>query len=310
LTEKYILLYNQLSTGAQTMFRENPNINSGIEEPNSIIDEYLRRLKKIRPDLFRGDVLADETALKRLHSVRIEYNDSTKNAQTYLNANIITIGRQAQNKEILLFHELEHVRKGEKHASLYPFEGCGISGHWNGDKINLLNTYEGETTFSVERGLFFDEAITEMIAQCLYLNKEKSQVTYDFVSVRQRYGDKIKLLVLYANALDISPIDLCRLIESRMFHCDTKIERLTRHKKLDYKMVEKFLDCSATVVMLNTQCENKRIKKIENGKEVFATGCDEETTMFAECQKQVIERALKIAVQKRSMRKQKDIHEK
>lgn len=289
---------------------QNPNINSGIGGQNPIIDEYLRRLKKLRPDLFRGDALADEKALMRLSKVKIEFSDSVKVAQTYLNANIITIGRQAQDKEILLFHELEHVRKGEKDAALYPFEGCGISGHWNGDKISLLNTYEGETTFSVERGLFFDEAITEMIAQCLYLNKEKSQVSYNFVSARERYGDKIKLLVLYANALDISPIDLCRLIEDRMFHHGLKISKLTRRKKLDYKMVERFLDCSATVVMLNTQCENKRIKKIENGKEVFATGCDEETTMFAEGQKNVIERAFKIAIQRRHLREHGDAHEK
>ena len=261
---------------------------SGTKGSNStLVDEYLRKLRRVRPDLFDGDSLKDTKAQDRLRNVKLEYRNDIITAVTILEDNKIIIGFNAQNEEILLFHELEHVRKGVADSGLYPNEASYV--RWNGDKISLF-TKDG-TEFSSVKGVFFDEAITEFIAQCIFKNKSKDEITCNFKPARERYSDKVKTLVEYARALDMNPVDLCAAIENRRYHHDFSIDKLSRQKNLDFELIERALDCSGTLVMRQTQCENKMIsKQEENGQTIYAKGCDEESIEFVQRKVRMVKR--------------------
>ena len=261
-----------------------------IKDP--IVLDYLSRLGKIRPDLFKNGTLKDQNALRRLCNLTIEKNNSVKTAQTILHSNKIIIGENAEDKEILLFHELEHIRKGTKVEKLYPYEGYGLRGDLVENKINLLHQKKGKTVFYADDGLFFDEAITEMIAQCLALEKDKSKITHNYTPARKRYGHEIKILINYANVLDLNPIDLCVLLEERMFHGDMKIDKLSKRKGLDFKKIERGLDPIATIFKVDTLCENKLIRDGASGRMIEPDGCNDETINFAKKQEFLIEQMI------------------
>ena len=263
-----------------------------IEIKNPIVTSYLSKLKKTRPDLFNGETLADTAALGRLSRVVIEYSTSIKTAKSILDLNKIIIGENAEDKEILLFHELEHIRKGTKVEKLYPYEGYGLRGDLVENKINLLHQKKGKTVFYADDGLFFDEAITEMIAQCLALEKDKSKITHNYTPARKRYGHEIKILINYANVLDLNPIDLCVLLEERMFHGDMKIDKLSKRKGLDFKKIERGLDPIATIFKVDTLCENKLIRDGASGRMIEPDGCNDETINFAKKQEFLVEQMI------------------
>ena len=253
---------------------------------STLVDDYLKKLKRVRPDLFDGDSLKDTNAQDRLKNVKIEYRDDIITAMTILKDNKIIIGFNAQNEEILLLHELEHVRKGIADSKLYPNEATSVI--WKGNQISLL-TRDGKEFFAV-KGVFFDEAITEFIAQCIYKNKSKDEITCNFKPARERYSDKVKTLVEYARALDMNPVDLCAAIENRRHHHDFSIDKLSRQKNLDFEQIEQALDCAGTLVMRQTQCENEMISKMQDGQRIYAKGCDDESIKFAQGQVRRVER--------------------
>lgn len=146
------------------------------------------------------------------------------------NTNTITYGPMASIHHF--YHELDHLRKGI----------CRTGG-----TIRYVRNQNGQMNWYIsfpEQGIFFDEGITEYMAQKMFKNsklfKNHPMKNEDF------YGRQLQVLDELSKGLNISGLELCRLIDLRQhFNDNHEIDDLLKnhsHGQVTFDELQKDLD--------------------------------------------------------------------
>ncbi len=179
--------------------------------------DYTKQLQEIFPD--------HTYAVRNLDKVQ-DCNIVYKNlvglhASTDWKTNTITYGPYADECDI--YHELDHIRKGEV---IYRVgSGIGVIG-WLRNEKGLLEAYPQRS----QAGLFFEEAITDYMAMHMFKNSRYFDPSIDQSKLDNRkfYSTQLEILKLTAKKLGIHEMELCNLID------------LKHHKDGDYEINDLF----------------------------------------------------------------------
>lgn len=201
----------------------------------AVKEEYIYLITKFYQDT--PEALKNIEKVKECEFVLDESLEDSANTDN--KRNIITFGPDVN--ECTIFHELDHIRKGML-AKGGALEAVG-------DKVEIIEN---------KHGIFFDEAITEYIAQELYKNSK-----YYFKIIgklilgnRNFYATQIDVIIRIAQIVNIEPKNLCLLIENRYTNDDKTIDEIFKQKTgLDFEKILDDLDTYGTSQYISLLCD-------------------------------------------------------
>ena len=226
-----------------------------LEYYENLRKDYIKQAKKLftRPGELKN--------LKKLETCKIEVVDILGNgAETSHKENVIRVGPYIDGHTI--FHELNHVRQGERPNIDYF---CDPSPE-NPDLVRLpLNQRR--------IGIFFDEGLTDIFSRKLFRNSPYyvKEINEPKIQAMTFYDDEREICYRLADVLGLDIFEFSYLVDRNLREGDKTIEKMCAEitgENSFYQEMQYYLDYYGSVKLLNRFAQTRSIPYV---------GCDSQT---------------------------------
>ncbi len=216
--------------------------------------DYVKQLQEIFPK--------NSFAVRNLDKVincKIVYSENIKgHAVTIWEKNTITYGPHADECDI--YHELDHIRKGQVYYAKDPEVK---------PEVKEENGKEFEESYIISRaqlGVFFDEGITDYMAMYMFKNSRHFEPRIDQPKLDHRYySTQFEMIKLTAKKLGVSELEFCSLIDLKHHEVGNhNIDDMFQQKSngmVNFKEFENRLDFWGTMQRFNLVRPDIRLSK-------------------------------------------------
>jgi hypothetical protein len=229
---------------------------------HNIKQDYIRQLNIIYPPIPN----TDKNSIRNMENVqncKFVFNPKFGgHASTDYESNTVTYGPQIDER--IIYHELDHIRKGKCERSV---------------GIETYITPDNKCKFEKSQyGIFFNETITECLAVYMYRNSK----FYDRITGEQKlnrnnnYKTQLEILDKIAQEVNVHPLEFCQMIDFKHHFddktIDEKFESITGDKNY-FKYIEGCLDYFASAQVAELECKLGNVRSAD-GSLVAADICD------------------------------------